>query len=105
MAELSVPADQTSGTASPAESRPRARWLATLRWVVGHALTQLAVALVLIGTSVAELSETFVEDLHSGRLRASHGLLVVGVWQVLQAIPNLVEGLERYLEESGGRDG
>ena len=85
-----------------AEPTPPSR-LDALRRIVGHPLTQLGVALVLIVTSAMELSQTFVDDFYSSRVRATHGLLLVGIWQLLRTIPDLVEGIERYLE-SGGSD-
>jgi hypothetical protein len=74
------------------------RWLESLRRIVGHPLTQLGVALVLIVTSAIELSQTFVDDFYSTRVRATHGLLIVGIWQMLRTLPDLIEGIERYLE-------
>ena len=71
-----------------------------LRRIVGHPLTQLGVALVLVVTSLIEVSQTFVDDFSSGRVRATHGLLIVGLWQILRTLPDLIEGLERYLESS-----
>ena len=71
-----------------------------LRRIVGHPLTQLGVALVLVVTSLIEVSQTFVADFSSGRVRATHGLLIVGLWQILRTLPDLIEGLERYLESS-----
>lgn len=75
-----------------------------LRRIVGHPLTQLGVALVLVVTSVIELSQTFVDDFYASRVRATHGLLVVGIWQLLRTLPDLVEGIERYLESRASPD-
>ena len=78
--------------------RARFFWLERVKRFVRHPLTQLIVAIILIVTSLIEASETFVDDLYNFKLRASHGLLVVGIVQVLAAIPDLIEGVERYLE-------
>lgn len=76
---------------------PRPRWLARLDRIVRHAVTQLLVALVLIGTSLAEVSQTLADDFASHHVRAAHGLVLVGLVQLLRALPDLIEGIERYL--------
>jgi len=80
--------------------RTRFKWLERTKRFVRHPLTQLIVAIILIVTSLIEASETFVQDFYNARLRAAHGLMLVGIVQVLAAIPDLVEGLERYLESA-----
>ena len=82
---------------------PRRRWMAALRRSVGHPLTQLTVAGVLMATSFLEASETFIDDFSEFRVRATHGLLLVGLWQVVRTIPDLIDGIERYLEFTGNR--
>ena len=89
-------------TAQAAIEKTRFKWLERIKRFVRHPLTQLIVAIILIITSLIEASETFIQDLYNFKLRASHGLLVVGIMQVLAAVPDLVEGLERYLETTGG---
>ena len=57
------------------------------------------VALVLIGLSDA--SHTFRGDVAHGQFRVGHGLILIGVFSILGALPHLIEGLEagaRYLE-------
>ena len=89
--------------ASPSTPRPRRRWLAIVERTVGHPLTQLTVAGVLMATSFFEASETFIDDFSEFRVRATHGLLLVGLWQVVRTIPDLIDGIERYLEFTGDR--
>jgi hypothetical protein len=72
---------------------------------LGHGLTQLGVAAVLIVAAVIEAAETVFDDFANLRLRVAHGLLLVAVWQILRAIPDLVEGMERYLESRGRHEG
>src|SRR5262245_1111076 len=90
-----------SNTPLAALKRARFKGLERVKRFVRSPLTQLIVAIILIVTSVIEASETFMQDFYSFKLRASHGLLVVGIVQVLAAIPDLIEGLERYLESAG----
>src|SRR5438128_1554220 len=57
------------------------------------------IALLLIGLS--EASKTFTDDLAHKQLRVGHGLIIIGVFGILDALPHLIEGLEagqRYLE-------
>jgi hypothetical protein len=57
------------------------------------------VALVLIG--FADASHTFREDIAHGQVRVGHGMIIIGVFSILGALPHLIEGLEawgRYLE-------
>lgn len=80
------------------------RWDKVARGIkafVENPLTNLVkgVALVLIG--VSEASRTFREDLAHGRFRVGHGLILIGLFSILEALPHLIEGLEawsRYLE-------
>ena len=56
-------------------------------------------ALLLIG--IADASHTFRDDVTHGRVRVGHGLIIIGLFSILGALPNLIEGLEageRYLE-------
>jgi hypothetical protein len=84
---------------------PRRRWLAKLERFSGNAITQLSVAAVLIVASVIEAAETVFDDFANLRLRVAHGLLIVALWQILRAVPDLVEGIERYLESKDRRQG
>src|SRR5450759_158531 len=68
---------------------------------VENPLTNLVkgIALLLIGLS--EASKTFTDDLAHKQLRVGHGLIIIGVFGILSALPHLIEGLDagrRYLE-------
>jgi hypothetical protein len=63
------------------------------------------IALLLIG--LTEASRTFREDVASGRVRVGHGLVIIGLFSILDALPHLIEGLDasrKYLESQGGRE-
>lgn len=66
-----------------------------VRTVTGHPITTLLVALVLILTSVVEVYRDVEED----AVGAHHGLLLFGLLSLLRVIPDLVEGLERLLDQ------
>jgi hypothetical protein len=57
------------------------------------------VALLLIGLSDA--SHTFREDISHGKVRVGHGLIIIGLFSILDALPHLIDSLEagaRYME-------
>ncbi|SIO60348.1 hypothetical protein SAMN05444166_6360 [Singulisphaera sp. GP187] len=57
------------------------------------------IALFLIGLS--EASRTFSEDVKHKQLRVGHGLIIIGFFSILGALPHLIDGLEasrRYFE-------
>jgi hypothetical protein len=57
------------------------------------------VALLLIGLSDA--SHTFRDDISHGQVRVGHGLIIIGIFGILETLPHFIESLEagaRYLE-------
>ena len=60
------------------------------------------IALLLIG--LTEASRTFREDVTHGHVRVGHGMIIIGIFSILEALPHLIEGLEagrKYLELQG----
>src|SRR6476660_4287105 len=56
-------------------------------------------SLILIG--LADASQSLREDIAHGQLRVGHGLVVIGLFSILGAVPHLIEGVaagERYME-------
>ena len=63
------------------------------------------IALLLIG--LTEASRTFREDIARGQVRVGHGLIIIGLFSILDALPHLIEGLDasrKYLESTGKKD-
>jgi hypothetical protein len=57
------------------------------------------IALLLIG--VTEASHTFREDVAHGHVRVGHGIIIIGIFSILEALPHIIEGLDasrRFLE-------
>lgn len=57
------------------------------------------IALLVIG--LTEASRTFHEDIEHGHLRVGHGLVIIGLFSILEALPHVIEGLDasrKYLE-------
>ena len=86
------------------QSKPFSR---KIQAFVDNPVTNLlkGVALLLIGLSDA--SRTFREDLAHGQVRVGHGLVIIGLFSILGALPHILEGLEasgRYLERLEKKD-
>jgi hypothetical protein len=57
------------------------------------------IALVLIG--LTEAARTFREDIMNGHVRVGHGIIIIGIFSILEALPPMIEALEasrKYLE-------
>lgn len=68
---------------------------------VDNPLTNLVKGVALLTIGLADASHSLQEDLANGRLRAGHGMVILGVFGILGALPHLLEGLEassRYLQ-------
>ncbi len=58
--------------------------------------------LLLIG--LTEASRTFREDITHGHVRVGHGIIIIGIFSILEALPHIIEGLDasrKYLEFKG----
>ena len=68
---------------------------------VENPLTNLVKGVALLFIGLSEASRTFAEDLTERHLRVGHGLVIIGFFGILEALPHLIEGLEagkRYAE-------
>ena len=75
-----------------------------LRRALQHPLMDLAMALLLIVTSLSGGWGAFRQDLVALDVGVHHGVLVFGFVNLLRILPNLLEAAERTVEASG-RDG
>ena len=60
------------------------------------------IALLLIG--LTEASHTFREDIAHGHVRVGHGIIIIGIFSILEALPHIIEGLDasrKFLEHKG----
>jgi hypothetical protein len=76
------------------------RWTTIARAItsfVENPVTNLVkgVALLLIG--VTEASQTFREDIVHGHVRVGHGIIIIGTFSILEALPHIIEGLDASL--------
>lgn len=60
---------------------------------VEHPITILVKGIVLLAIGLVDASRTFREDLATHQVRVGHGLVIIGFFSVLGAIPHLIEGL------------
>jgi hypothetical protein len=68
---------------------------------VENPVTNLVKGITLLLIGISDASHTFREDLAHGRVRVGHGLVIIGFFSILGALPHILEGLEaseRYLE-------
>ena len=76
-----------------------------LKHFVDHPVTKLAVGLILIVSGLIEAYDTVLDDLHRLRVRVGHGVVILGVVNVLASLPEVIEGIERWLSYlEGGED-
>jgi hypothetical protein len=83
------------------ENDPLARAGRAIRSFVENPVTNLVKGLLLLFIGLSEASHTLKEDIESWHLRVGHGLVVIGLFGVLDAVPHLIEGLEassRYVD-------
>jgi hypothetical protein len=80
----------------------RLHWLARgISAFVENPFTNLFKGLALFVIGLSEVSRTFHDDLAHGRFRVGHGLVIIGLFSILSALPHFIEGLEasrRFLE-------
>jgi hypothetical protein len=75
-----------------------------LRSFVENPITNLVKGIVLLLIGLTEASHTFREDVSHGHVRVGHGIIIIGIFSILEALPHLIEGLDasrKYLEFKG----
>lgn len=78
--------------------------LVRLRRFVEHPLTQLVVGVVLAGTGMVEAIGDLAATDRRWRIGVHHGVILLGLLQVLQNLPLVVEGLERWFDATDASD-
>jgi hypothetical protein len=108
--DLTRQAAENAGPAqrSPAPTAERAherrRVSQSIKRFVEHPLTKLGIGLILITSGVVETYDTIAEDIQTGRLRLGHGVILLGFVNALAALPELIEGIERWLRYLESRE-
>jgi hypothetical protein len=68
---------------------------------VENPVTNLVKGITLLLIGLTDASRTFIDDLGHPHLRVGHGLIILGIFGILGALPHFIEGLEagkRYLD-------
>jgi hypothetical protein len=74
---------------------------------VENPVTNLVKGITLLLIGLTEASRTFQVDVAHGHVRVGHGLIIIGLFSILDALPHLIEGLDasrKYLESRGKKD-
>ena len=61
---------------------------------VENPVTNLVKGIVLLLIGVTEASHTFREDVTHGHVHVGHGIIIIGIFSILEALPHIVEGLD-----------
>jgi hypothetical protein len=74
-----------------------------LKRFVDHPVTKLVVGLILIVSGLIEAYDTVLDDLHRLRVRVGHGVVIVGLVNVLASLPEVIDGIENWIIYLEGR--
>ncbi|MDG3002556.1 hypothetical protein [Paludisphaera mucosa] len=75
---------------------------------VDSPVTKLVKGVALLVIGLSEASRSFADDLVQKQLRVGHGLVIIGVFGILEALPHFIDSLEAsrdYLQRRGGGAG
>jgi hypothetical protein len=61
---------------------------------VDNPVTNLVKGIALLFIGLSEASRTFADDLEHKQLRVGHGLVIIGFFGILSALPHLIDGLQ-----------
>jgi len=68
---------------------------------VENPITTAVKGAVLVVIGLSEASRTLMEDIKHQQLRVGHGLVIIGLFSILESLPHFIEGLEaskKYME-------
>jgi hypothetical protein len=88
-------------TSLPTKDELLSRVGRAIRAFVESPTTNLVKGIVLLLIGLSEASRTLREDLQTMQLRAGHGLVLIGLFNVLDTLPHFIEGIEasiRYVD-------
>src|SRR3954447_7706769 len=72
---------------------------------VENPVTILVKGVILLLIGLSEASRTLRDDLTHGHVRVGHGLIIIGLFGILDALPHLIDGLEAWVRYGELRDG
>ena len=68
---------------------------------VENPVTKLVKGLALLLIGLSDASHTLRDDITHGHVRVGHGLIIIGAFSILGALPHLIDSMEageRYIE-------
>ncbi len=71
---------------------------------VENPLTNLVKGIALLYIGLTGAAHTFREDVAQGHVRVGHGIIIIGIFSILEALPHIIEGLDasrKFLEHKG----
>jgi hypothetical protein len=96
---------------SQARADQAAGWQGQLRRIalalkrfVDHPITRLGVGLILIISGLIEAYDTVLDDVHRLRVRVGHGVIILGIVNVLASLPEVIQGIEHWLSYLEGSE-
>jgi hypothetical protein len=78
-----------------------------IKTFVENPVTNLVKGMVLLLIGLSDASHTLRDDLTHWHVRLGHGLVIIGLFGILSALPQFIEGLaagERFLEHRKSHD-
>jgi hypothetical protein len=77
-------------------SKPATPLSARIQSFVDSPFTNLVKGLALLLIGLSDASHTFREDLAHGQVRVGHGLIIIGAFAILGALPHLIDSLQAW---------
>ncbi|MBN1346633.1 MAG: hypothetical protein JXQ73_28340 [Phycisphaerae bacterium] len=71
------------------------RFYSALERFTSSPFVLFGVSIIILVTSINEARETFWSDLRHAHMRAHHGLIVFGFFNLLRSLPDMHEAMER----------
>jgi hypothetical protein len=78
-----------------------------IRSFVENPVTNLVKGIALLTIGLSDAYQTLWDDIAQKHLRVGHGLIIIGIFSMLDSLPHLIESLEagaRFLENRGSKD-
>ncbi|MFV1852870.1 MAG: hypothetical protein ACFHHU_17990 [Porticoccaceae bacterium] len=68
-------------------------WLQRLESWVRNQWVDASVGFILLFTALSDTGDTLLEDVSSGNLKTSHGVLVLGLAHIIRSIPPVLKSI------------
>lgn len=77
---------------------------AAVRRFTGYPATRIWVGLILFGTGFCEAWEALRDDVINFNPQSHHGIIVLGLFQVLRTLPLFLDSARQFDEADGGEE-